>query len=114
MENGELWGWGANFEGVLGPEAREGDHVIHGRGADYVIAPVHIMADVLATDMSGQHGAAIRYDNTLWTWGSNFNGELGIGTERGAWELVSARPHHGTLSAWLYPIQVMEYVSGSP
>jgi alpha-tubulin suppressor-like RCC1 family protein len=54
---------------------------------------------------------AITSDGNIWAWGSNSDGELGIGTVRGAWEQGS--DHRGeTLSAWLYPIQLMEYVTG--
>ena len=42
---------------------------------------VVVQGDVVAFSMGDAHGAAVKSDGTLWTWGSNLLGELGNGTE---------------------------------
>jgi alpha-tubulin suppressor-like RCC1 family protein len=38
--------------------------------------------DWASVSIGGDHTAAIKRDGTLWTWGSNANGQLGAGTNR--------------------------------
>ena len=68
-EDSQLWGWGANA-GLLFAE----------RDVVYNDA-VKIMEDVQSVAIGRDHAAAIKTDGTLWTWGRNLQGQLGIGTK---------------------------------
>jgi alpha-tubulin suppressor-like RCC1 family protein len=73
LRTGALWCWGSNFEGELGqgdpPDSRD-------RGEPVEVSPGTAFSDVSA----GQgHTCAIAIDGTLWCWGRNTGGELGVG-----------------------------------
>eukprot|EP01034_Spumella_vulgaris_P039120 gene39120-48314_t len=95
--DGTVWAWGGNTSGQLG----NGDAT----GAN-LTAPVQIGTQSWASiSAGGSHSAAIRADGTLWTWGSNSNGQIGnntlldqiapvqIGTSTG-WTSVAAGGQH--------------------
>ena len=70
--DGTLWLWGDNYGGQLG------DNTSTGRSS-----PIQTVAG--GTNWSQVacglfHSSAIKTDGTLWTWGSNANGELGDNT----------------------------------
>ena len=71
--DGTLWTWGQNTSGKLGDGTtidRSSPVTTAGGGTNWrqvASAGVH-------------HGAAIKTDGTLWTWGQNLNGQLGDGT----------------------------------
>jgi hypothetical protein len=70
--NGTLWMWGRNSYGQLGDGTtfnRSSPVTVAGGGTTWCLG-------VTAFDNS----AAIKSDNTLWTWGKNGNGLLGDGT----------------------------------
>ena len=75
--DGTLWVWGRNDEGQIGDGT-----------TDYTTSPVAIDADgdtFADTDWTAAAGGnwysvALKSDGTLWAWGSNANGQLGIGT----------------------------------
>jgi alpha-tubulin suppressor-like RCC1 family protein len=74
--NGTLWSWGANTEGQLGINSTTSTS-----------SPVQVGTNTnwksIATDGGSTGGysqtMAIRTDGTLWKWGSNLQGEMGIG-----------------------------------
>lgn len=75
--DGTVWGWGQNYSDQVGPQTtpdRTVDLPIRIAGIDDVVA----IAATLGT------GYALRPDGTVWSWGSNFSGELGIGTTGGS------------------------------
>lgn len=113
--DGSLWTWGGNSNGDLGV----------GNTTSYSSPVLVSSASWLQLSMSsgsawGSHGMAIRVDGTLWGWGTNFGGQLGIGdtTNRsspvqvpGSWRSVFAMQtgssgctlairSDGTLWAW--------------
>jgi len=71
--DGVLWGWGWNIYGQLG-DGRAG--IAHFNNP----TPVEIMDGVIAVSSGGLHTVAIRFDGSLWAWGSNARGQLGDGT----------------------------------
>ncbi len=67
--NNTLWTWGSNVCGALGDGTitnRSSPGTVAGGGTNWC----QVTAGFLA-------GAAIKFDGTLWTWGSNTNGQLG-------------------------------------
>jgi hypothetical protein len=111
--DGTLWTWGGNATGQLGNGAVAGPDVL---------APAQIGTQSWASvSAGGGHSAAIRADGTLWTWGDNAAGQLGLNSTVGSaipvqvllagtannWSVVSAGVKHtlairtdGTLWAW--------------
>jgi alpha-tubulin suppressor-like RCC1 family protein len=70
--NGTLWAWGRNVNGRLG------DGTTTSR-----LSPVSVVGgftDWCQASAGSAHSAAIRTNGTLWTWGRNFDGDLGDGT----------------------------------
>ena len=68
-----LWCWGQNFSGQLGlglSAPTESD------------APAKIVDDTTWATLSvgSGRGCATKSDGTLWCWGSNSNGQIGVGT----------------------------------
>jgi len=70
--DGSLWAWGWNFEGRtgLGPSA-----------TDTTLAPMQIgeSTNWVSVSAGSSHTVAIRADGSLWVWGGNAHGQLGIG-----------------------------------
>ncbi len=70
--DGTVYGWGTGGSGELGLGNNDG-----------MMLPAQIMAltDVVAISAgSYSHSMALKSDGTLWTWGLNSSGQLGIGT----------------------------------
>ena len=73
-ENQNLWTWGINCNGSLGTGSLDENARI----------PTKILSDVDSfyfpmTDPSASFMAALRTDGSLWMWGSNDLGQLGLG-----------------------------------
>lgn len=73
-KNGTLWGWGLNQSG------QSGSYMNTNYYGD-ILVPTQIGIDtnwnIITTGF--EHSAAIKNDGSLWTWGNNENGQLGIG-----------------------------------
>ncbi len=69
--DGTLWGWGQNIYGQLGD----------GSGAKMQTTPVPSVPgnDWRQVVVGGSHSVALKSDGTLWAWGNNWAGQLGIG-----------------------------------
>ena len=73
--DGTLWSWGYNGEGQLGINV-QGTANNQNRSS-----PVQIGTGATWVDIGvGNHNIALKSDGTLWSWGFNGTGQLGIGT----------------------------------
>lgn len=72
--DGTVWGWGNNASGYLG--LGSGDRTVH-------TAPVQLtdLSDIvaLATEPGEYSALALKRDGTVWAWGNNSHGNLGLG-----------------------------------
>jgi alpha-tubulin suppressor-like RCC1 family protein len=70
--DGSLWAWGQNYDGQLG----QGYY-------DYTPHPNPMQVggetDWVAVAGGEHHSLALKADGSLWAWGDNFYGELGLG-----------------------------------
>ena len=79
---GEVWAWGYNHYGQLGRET------LPTKWADFNSTPVKVLGDrgeghignVVMISAGGDTSAALKGDGTVWTWGRNDFGQMGIGT----------------------------------
>ena len=69
--NGTLWSWGENYSGQLG------DGTVINRSSP--VSVVGGFTDWVTLSGGEYHSVATRTNGTLWTWGNNFNGQLGEG-----------------------------------
>jgi len=75
--DGTVWAWGEGGHGQLGIHSNN-DHTIpyqvHGPGN------VGYLTDIVDVAAGQQHSLALRDDGTVWAWGANGDGQLGIHT----------------------------------
>ncbi|MEJ3720453.1 copper amine oxidase [Paenibacillus polymyxa] len=77
--DGTLWGWGTNNEGQVG----DGTDVFSVKVPSQVVDDTNTpLTDVVAFSAAGTHSHALTADGTVWSWGFNRNGELGIGNTK--------------------------------
>ncbi|WP_066363878.1 RCC1 domain-containing protein [Herbidospora mongoliensis] len=70
--DGTVWAWGHNGFAELG------DGTTVNRPTPVQVTGISGVRTALAS-RSGVHSAAVKTDGTVWTWGSNASGQLGIG-----------------------------------
>jgi alpha-tubulin suppressor-like RCC1 family protein len=120
-ENNNLWAWGYNVYGQLGigdTNDRNTPTQI-GSDSDWCAVSGTNLSTIAAGD---NHTIAIKINGTLWTWGRNNNGQLGLGdytdritptqiTTNTDWSIIAAGAEHtlaiktspavsGTIWAW--------------
>lgn len=72
--DGTMWAWGENLYGQLGTGI--GDR----RNADRdTPLPAAFGTDWTQVAAGGSHSLALKRDGTLWSWGNNWAGQLGLG-----------------------------------
>ena len=73
--DGKVWSWGANSNGQLGDGTKESKPL-----PVQVIAPegVGALKNVVALSAGTYHSLALLADGTVWVWGDNSHGQLGI------------------------------------
>jgi len=90
--DGTLWAWGDNYAGQLG----------QGNTTNYS-SPVQVGALTNWSTVSGSgednHVVAVKTDGTLWTWGANTYGQLGLGNITS----YSSPRQVGALTNWKTP-----------
>ena len=72
--DGSLWTWGANYRGQLGNNLPDNN---------MRSAPIQVGTDTTWSKLAGgyNNSAAIKTDNTLWVWGTNQDGSLGLNAQ---------------------------------
>lgn len=88
--DGSLWAWGYNSYGQLGSGTKDNEPLPRrvGTGNDWLLA---------SAGVAGGATLAVKTDGTLWGWGRNISGELGLGI--GAQALSPQQV--GTAKDWL-------------
>lgn len=101
LRAGELWAWGANWNGQLGDGC-----TIDVDCVDAAV-PKRIGTDTdwVAIAAGINHSVAVKADGTLWSWGSSYCAELGDGqrTARGTPAQVIGAHGSGHDSDWAAP-----------
>lgn len=76
QSDGSLWSWGMNNYGQLGDGTISTDEENHDQ-----YSPMKIMEDVVFASAGFSHNLAVKKDGSVWSWGQNYCGQLGDGTE---------------------------------
>ncbi|MCM1297026.1 MAG: hypothetical protein NC311_15920, partial [Muribaculaceae bacterium] len=81
-DKGEVWSWGLNSDGQLGLESLSNYWVNVNSTPKKVKGPLGegYLNNVTMISAGGNASAALKGDGTVWTWGDNSSGQLGIGT----------------------------------
>jgi len=72
-----VWTWGWNTQGQLGDgtcDDRNNPVQVHGED------DIGFLTDIIAISGGYRHSVAVKSDGSVWSWGSNYHGELGDGT----------------------------------
>ncbi len=83
--DGTLWGWGYCDSGELGDGGGIGDDFYRGLMGSkqwYRTSPIKVMDNVTSI-AAGGHTLVIRSDKSLWGWGVDTDGQLGINQSEG-------------------------------
>ncbi len=73
--NTEAWGWGENSSGQLGNSDMPNDAT-----SPTVVDTSGGLGDILALAAGTDHTLALTTTGTVWSWGDNSQGQLGLGT----------------------------------
>jgi alpha-tubulin suppressor-like RCC1 family protein len=86
--NGDMWAWGSNSFGQLGTSATNSDG----------FSPIQVGGSGVWKQIAvgTYHSVAVQSDGTLWSWGGNSNGQLGVSDSTHRYSPVQV----GTLSDW--------------
>ncbi|MEW6558142.1 MAG: hypothetical protein AB1349_12470, partial [Elusimicrobiota bacterium] len=78
--DGTLWAWGDNYYGELGLGNSGGNWISYDDGIDRnTPTQVGTLTNWSSVSGGGYHTIAIKADGTLWAWGYNVYGQLGLG-----------------------------------
>ncbi len=115
--DGTAWAWGSNEYGQLGVETTE---TCYSFSCSSTPLQVSGLSDIVAIAAGDEYTVALKTDGTVWTWGRNRYGQLGVGTTTNSTtpvqvsgltdvDVIAAGPNHtvvlksdGTVWAWGY------------
>jgi len=73
--DGTVWGWGSNAHGQLGVAVAD--------DALYFTSPIQVssgsLTDIQKITVGNDYSLALKSDGTVWAWGANNQGQLGVG-----------------------------------
>lgn len=73
----QIWCWGSNVSGQIGDNSQTGDAADNNRTAPVLVGTDTDWSSVASGD---QHTCGAKADGSIWCWGSNAKGKLGIGS----------------------------------
>ena len=98
--DGTLWTWGSNASGLLGQATASIPNPPLARSSPMQVGS---LTDWKQVSIGSNHALAVKTNGTLWTWGDNTNGQLGLGV---ASSLAAGRRSSpvqiGSLTNWKY------------
>jgi len=92
MDDGTLYCWGANYDGQIGigTHCASGNYLNGCNGVEGISTPTMVSLPMgrtaTAVALGSDHTCSILDDGSVWCWGSNNNGGLGVGNmSSGSW-----------------------------
>lgn len=78
-QNGTLWMWGDNAKGQLGTKLQSNSYQdASGWAASFQTVPVSVLDNVVSVSCGKEHTAAVKSDGSLWVWGNDCLGQIGV------------------------------------
>jgi alpha-tubulin suppressor-like RCC1 family protein len=76
LADSTVWSWGIGSSGQLG----NGFTTTNFAPVQVLTATATPLTKVIQIDAGSYHNVILKNDNTVWTWGNNIDGQLGIGS----------------------------------
>ena len=113
--DGDLYLWGDNYYGQLGNFRSGGDITSMDEDIESK-EPVKVLSNVNTVSLGSEHSAAVKEDGSLYLWGSNKHGQIGV--ENDSWFKHGYNEYGGignNETVYIdYPIQIipdLEYIN---
>lgn len=78
--DGTVWAWGYNWSGQLGIGFEDYPDSMNEKDEYVKAVQVLGLTNIVAIDCGAEHSLALKDDGSLWSWGLNNLGQLGLGT----------------------------------